>query len=164
MKRNLVTASVLAASVFLASLTAWAAGLGGVKTVYLLPMSNGLDQYLAMQLTANAVFQVVTDPQKADAVFTDHLGESFEQSLADLNADRTANKAKSEGNSEDSPRTFSNSGMQGQRGRGMAFLVDRKNHEVLWSVYERPKDNTPDGMKRAAGKIVAQLSRTISGK
>ena len=33
-----------------------------------------------------AVLQVVTDPQKADAILTDHLGESFEQSLDDLYA------------------------------------------------------------------------------
>ena len=50
-----------------------------VKTVYLLPMANGLDQYLASRLTSESVFQVVTDPKKADAVLTDHVGEGFEQ-------------------------------------------------------------------------------------
>ena len=42
------------------------------------------DQYLAQQLTAGAVLQVVTNPRAADAVLTDHLGETFEQSLTDL--------------------------------------------------------------------------------
>lgn len=158
MKRNLFAAMLWAVS-FASILQA--AGPGGVKTVYLLPMSNGLDQYLAVQLTTNAVLQVVTDPQKADAVFTDHLGESFEQSLAELNVDRST---KSKSDTEDQPRTFSRSGMQGQRGRGMAFLVDRKSHDVLWSIYERPKANTPDGLKRVAGRIAAQLSRSINGK
>ena len=65
---------------------AFAAGASGagwedVKTVYLLPMSNGLDQYLAIRLTTGATMQVVTDPQKADAVMTDHLGQSFEEKL-----------------------------------------------------------------------------------
>jgi hypothetical protein len=157
MKRIFLAAMLASAVVSMA----WAAGPGGVKTVYLLPMSNGLDQYLAVQLTTNAVLQVVTDPQKADAVFTDHLGESFEQSLAELNADRNG---KSKSGQDDSPRTFARSGMTGQRGHGTAFLVDRKSHDVLWSIYERPKDNTPDGLKRVAGRIAAQLARTISGK
>src|ERR1700731_2008196 len=74
----------LAAVAMLMSLGVSAAGLGDIKTVYLLPMSSGLDQYLAQQLTAGAVLQVAADPQAADAVFTDPLGESFEQSLADL--------------------------------------------------------------------------------
>ena len=79
MKQLLIAAASLTISMGVS-----AAGLDDVKTVYLLPMSNGLDQYLAQQLTAGAVLQVVTDPQKADAVLTDHLGATFEQSLADL--------------------------------------------------------------------------------
>jgi hypothetical protein len=75
---------LLAAAAVMMSIGVCAAGLGDIKTVYLLPMSSGLDQYLAQQLTAEAVLQVVTDPQKADAVLTDHLGESFEQTVADL--------------------------------------------------------------------------------
>ena len=35
--------------------------------MYLLPMPNGLDQYLANRLTKVAFFQVVTDPKTADA-------------------------------------------------------------------------------------------------
>jgi hypothetical protein len=143
---------------------AWAAGPGGVKTVYLLPMSNGLDQYLAVQLTTDSVLQVVTDPQKADAVFTDHLGETFEQTLAELYAEKSGDKSKSDSNPDGSPRSFARSGMQGQRGRGTAFLVDRKSHEVLWSVYERPKDTTPDGLRRVAGRIASKLAGAVKGK
>ena len=160
MRRFLVAAVVALTSL---GLSAWAAGLGGVKTVYLLPMSNGLDQYLAVQLTTDSVLQVVTDPQKADAVFTDHLGESFEQTLVDLYAQKS-DKTKTESNPDNAPRAFARSGMQGQRGRGTAFLVDRKSHEVLWSVYERPKDTSPDGLRRAAGRITAKLAHAINGK
>src|SRR5438270_355928 len=68
--------------VFLAaSLTVSALDLGGVKTVYLLPMANGLDQFLAIKLTTGVILQVVTDPQKADAVLTDHVGGGLEQKL-----------------------------------------------------------------------------------
>jgi len=140
-----------------------AAGLGDVKTVYLLAMSNGLDQYLAVQLTTGAVLQVVTDPQKADVVFTDHLGEAFEHTLAELYEEK-ADKSKSDSNPDNAPPQFARSGMQGQRGRGNIFLVDRKTHEVLWSVYERPKDTTPDGLRSVAVRIASKLASRIKGK
>ncbi len=55
-----------------------------IHTVYLLPMNNGLDQYLANRLTNSGVFRVVTDPKKADALLTDRLGAAFEKRLAEL--------------------------------------------------------------------------------
>jgi hypothetical protein len=60
MKQLLFSVAALAMS-----MAASAAGVGDVKTVYLIPISNGLDQYLAVQLTTGAVLQVVVDPQKA---------------------------------------------------------------------------------------------------
>src|SRR5206468_5543117 len=100
---------LLATALLLTSTGVHAAGLSDIKTVYLLPMSSGLDQFLAVQLTTGAVLQVVTDPQKADAVFTDHLGESFEQTLADLYAQKTGEKGKNDGNPDNSPRSFARS-------------------------------------------------------
>ena len=74
----------IAAAALAISMSALAAGLDDVKTVYVLPMSNGLDQYLAAQLTSGSVLQVVTDPHKADAVLTDHLGQRCQRArLAD---------------------------------------------------------------------------------
>jgi hypothetical protein len=55
-----------------------------IKTVYFLPMGNGLDQYLANWLTRTGRFEVVTDPALAEAVFTDRLGAAFELSMKDL--------------------------------------------------------------------------------
>src|SRR6185369_14025016 len=60
------------------------ANMPEVGAVYLLPMTGGLDQYLANRLTAEGLFRVVTDPKLADAVFTDQLGAAFEQKLVDL--------------------------------------------------------------------------------
>jgi len=60
------------------------AELAGVHSVYILPMSRGLDQYLANRLTNEHTFQVVTDPKLADAVFTDHIGESFQSQMEAL--------------------------------------------------------------------------------
>jgi hypothetical protein len=61
-----------------------AADLAGVRSVYLMPMSRALDQYLANRLTSEHVFQVVTDPKLADAIFTDKLGESFQIQLENI--------------------------------------------------------------------------------
>ncbi|HEX8984642.1 MAG TPA: hypothetical protein VF767_04400 [Bryobacteraceae bacterium] len=55
-----------------------------VRSVYLLPMTNGFDQYLANRLTNLGVFSVVTDPAKADAVLTDRIGEALQKKLTDL--------------------------------------------------------------------------------
>jgi hypothetical protein len=155
---------LLAAAALTMSMGVSAAGLSDVKTVYLLPMSNGLDQYLAQQLTAAAVLQVVTDPQKADAVLTDHLGESFEQTLADLYQTKPKTDDKSGDATEDKGASPARSGMQGKRGRGTTFLVNRRTHDVLWSVYELPKDNRPAGLRRTAGRISEQLGKSIKGK
>jgi hypothetical protein len=157
MKQLLFAVAALATSLGVS-----AAGLDDIKTVYLMPMSNGLDQYLAVQLTTRAVMQVAIDPQKADAVLTDHLGESFEQSLADLNGPKPQSFDKDK--AEDTGATFARSGMQGQRGRGNIFLVNRKTHDVLWSFYEFPKDKTPDGLKRIAGRISGKLAQSIKSK
>jgi len=64
----------------------WAAdpAVREVKAVYLLPMSSGLDQFLASRLTSEGVVQVVTDPLKADAVLTDKVGEALERKMHEL--------------------------------------------------------------------------------
>src|SRR5688500_2540843 len=55
-----------------------------IRSVYLLPMVNGFDQYLANQLTKLGPYYVVTDPLRADAVFTERLGEAFEVRFNEL--------------------------------------------------------------------------------
>jgi hypothetical protein len=160
---------LLAAVALMMPMSLAAAGLDDVRTVYLLPMSSGLDQYLAQQLTAGAVLQVVTDPNKADAVLTDHLGESFEQTLADLyqakpKTDEKSGDAGAGGSAEDKGATPARSGMQGKRGRGAIFLVNRRTHDVLWSVYELPKDTQPGTLRHSAGRISAQLAKSIKAK
>jgi hypothetical protein len=155
----------MAAAALTMSMAVFAAGLGDIKTVYLLPMSNGLDQYLAIQLTVGSVLHVVTDPKIADAVLTDHLGETFEQTLADLYGNKPPASDKA-GDKTDDPGApaFARSGMQGQKGRGAIFLVNRRTHDVVWSIYELPKNNQPDGLKQTAGKISSKLAQSIKGK
>jgi hypothetical protein len=57
------------------------ADLPGVRNLYVMPMSRGLDQYLASRITSEHLFQVVTDPKLADAVLSDRVGESLQTQL-----------------------------------------------------------------------------------
>ena len=132
-----------------------AADLGNVHTVYLLPMANGFEQHLANHLAASGVFQVVVDPKKADAVFTDRLGEAFELRLRELLADPAAKKdaAGTDKNSStqiNPPTSFG-------RGKGTVFLVETAGRSVVWSVYEPPRDSTAKELDRAAKRLVDRL-------
>jgi hypothetical protein len=144
-----------------AAAAAFACGgeLAGYKTVYVLPMSSGLDQFLAIKLTASSVMQVVADPQKADVVLTDHIGASFEAKLDDLYGQKPKSDDKDSMNRStqqvSSPLT---------RAKGAIFLVDRRTRDVVWSVYVKPNGSSPDGMNHLAGEIVAKLEKDKKGK
>src|SRR5690242_3734786 len=127
--KYILTASLAA----LFSISIASAQLSDVKTVYLLPMAGGLDQYLALKLTAQGVLQVVTDPQKADAIFTDGIGARFEESVNQL-FPAPAEKEKSDkaGSAE-----FAHPAMRPLSGsRGVIFLVHRTSRDVVWSTFE----------------------------
>jgi hypothetical protein len=147
-----------------------------VNTVYILAMTGGMDQFLANQITASGVFQVVTDPKKADAIITDRLGESFETKLSELYpppapvvapppppADDDKSKANDKKNTLDlgagAQRVNS-----GGRGKGNLFIVDRKSRNVLWSIFEPPKDSTPGELSKTAEKVVKRLKFDLSDK
>ena len=156
------------------------AELAGVHSVYLLPMSRGLDQYLANRLTNEHLFQVVTDPKRADAIFTDRIGESFEEKLAEIlpspePVSKPAPNPPPE-ESDDQPHgralptetvnrlanpasssTFSHA-------KGNVFLVDPKSHQVLWSSYQPPKDSSNSEMDRTASDIVSRLKHALKPK
>jgi len=150
-----------------------------VKTVYILPMGSGLDQFLASRLTQRGVFEIVTDPKKADAIFTDRLGESFEHRMNELypapkppeppaaeedkgneegksksGKSSAADKAEAErlGRDSSAPHTLTFG-----RNRGTLFLVDRQSRSVVWSLYARPKDTSPATLDRTADKIARRL-------
>jgi len=81
---KLLTAALAVCFAALAASFAENAQLKHVQAVYILTMSGGMDQYLANQITRDGLFEVVTDPQKADAIITDRLGETFQKQLDDL--------------------------------------------------------------------------------
>lgn len=143
--------------------------VAAVRSVYILPMVSGFDQYLAQHLTSQGIVQVVTDPQKADAVLTDRIGESFESRMSDLYGSRE--KAEKEKPGEGQPPGSDSAGDKPiirlnsfSRGKGTIFLVDRKTGNVLWSDYVRPKNYTPDELDRVAEKIANGLAKARKGK
>jgi hypothetical protein len=137
--------------------------LDAIHTVYLLPMGNGLDQYLATRLTATGMFQVVTDPQKADAVFTDKIGQALEAKLDEL---YPPDVPKDETEEEEKDMFGSPSQRVGafSRGRGTVFLVDRRTRNVVWSIYWPIRGARPDEVNRRAGQIAERLRKDLKAK
>ena len=144
--------------------------LAQVKTVYLLQMRHGFDQYLANELTQRGVLAVVADPKRADAFLTDGLGEGFEQKVDDLlpvpkpvAAQETSTDKKDKGigdvygDVKTPPSTLN-------AGHGNVFLVDAHTRVVLWSTYRRPKRYAPKEMKKTADQVTSDLNRTLHPK
>lgn len=123
----------------------------GPKTVYILPMSGGLDQYIAQQLTKDHLMQVVADPKAAQVFMTDSLGPGFEQRLKTLLPTDTSSKSAG----DDSPHTFRTS-----RSHGTIFIVDAKSLHVLWSDHHKPPASTSD---RSLSLAAAEITRELSG-
>ena len=157
--------------------------LSRVQNVYILPMSGGLDQYLAKSLTQHRQYQVVADPKAADAIFTDRLGDSFEKKLLELYPpppppEKPVDKSVKEGKDEkkssrDKDKDKDSAALKEEpmvrmggfsRNRGNIFLVDRASKRVIWSLYRQPKSTSPNDMNRIAESIVGDLKRDVEGK
>ncbi len=142
--------------------------IADVKTVYVLPMGNGLDQFLAIRLTAGNVLQVVTDPLKADAILSDQIGPALDGKIEDLYAPKTPPPDTTKDSQKDSEKDPTNAAPKriapASRARGTIFLVDRKTRNVLWSLYVLPKNSSPNEMNRVAERIAGKLSKDLKGK
>ncbi len=140
-----------------------------VKSVYILRMGSGLDQFLASELTKGGVYTVTTDPQKADALFTDSLGTSFENKFNELypppapppppKTDDKKDEKKETALVADTMPRLGNSTMG--RGKGTIFLVDKKSRNLLWSMNRQPKNSGSQEMVVQARKIVDQLKKDL---
>jgi hypothetical protein len=180
-------AAVLLSGIFALASNA-SAQLANVHSVYLLPMGGGLDQHLANRITGSGLFQVVADPKKADAVFTDRLGEGLETRLSVLYpepkppeptppkpkpeaaktqpaAAKSDEEGKPDAQAEAKPKdaNLTRASSFGS-GKGTIFLVDPHSRVVLWSFYEKPKNTSSAELDRTAGHIVARLQRALKGK
>ena len=157
-----------------------AADLPNVHTVYVLKMAKGLDQFLASRLTADHVFQIVTDPKLADAVLTDQIGEGLQVKLEEISPTpeepkpAPPPKPKDEKAAEeevppmlgDTVNKLDNPAMNSSFGRakGTVFLVDTKSRQVVWSMYQAPKGTSSRDMDRTAIDIVSRLKKDLKGK
>ena len=161
--------------------------LAQVKSVYVLPMANGLDQHLANRLTNEHVFRVVADAKEADAVLSDRLGPSFESTMEDLYPkpapapapkkekakEKDAKDAKKT-ESDDAASEDTSTALKGDngghkfssfgRGKGTLFLVDVSTRAVLWSTFEKPKDSTPEEQDRTAERVMLHLKQALKQK
>jgi hypothetical protein len=157
-------------------------------------MGRGLDQFIANRLTRMHVLRVVTDPAKADIIFTDEVGAALEDRLNDLYplplspeaqaaaAEKAAAKEAAAKEKTDKPGAYQapgpgslladtvnkadragSMGVSG-RGRGTMFLVDVKSRDVLWSVFEKPKNSNPRELDHTAERVVKQLKEDLSPK
>lgn len=146
--------------------------LGTVHSVYLLPMSGSLDQYLANRVTQLGLMQVVTDPQKADAVFTDRIGEGFEQKMTELYppppevSEKDKDKDKdAEDKKDDNPFAKPAQHIGNfSKGRGTIFLVDRQSRNVIWSTYLPVRNTQPEATHRRADEIADRLRKDLKVK
>jgi hypothetical protein len=123
-----------------------AAGLGEIKTVYVFPMSNSLDQYLVSRLAQTHTFEVVSDPKLADAVFTDSVGPTFQSAF---------NKQVLDGKADpnEMPHAFRSS-------RNTIFLVS-KAKRVVWSTYFATRDTSGKQMEKVSNRVVASLQKDL---
>jgi hypothetical protein len=166
--------------------------LHGVKRVYILAMGSGMDQYLTNQLTMAGLFEVVTDPTKADAIVSDNVGESFQKKLDELYppppspkvttaatkpaadpgpavdvGDSTPYDAKAAKKDALADVDFSGGSSRPSslaRGKGNFFVVDRASRIVLWSVYDRPRNSSPAELTKTAAQIVKRLKGDLYPK
>ena len=165
---------------------AFATDLATVKNVYVLRMAKGMDQYLANRITSEHLFQIVTDPQKADAILTDQIGEGFESKLNELyppppppepeepaekpEKPEKGDKADKDAASQEPVPFLSetvnklpsiSAGSFFGRAKGTLFLVDPKSKEVVWSTYDPPRDSTSKQLDRTANDIVSRLKKDL---
>jgi hypothetical protein len=128
-----------------------------IHTVYFLPMSNAFDQYLANRIRQAGLYEVVTNPEMADAVFTDAIGPVFEQRMVELYPPAAEQDTEEEEKKKDdtsAPRMTSF-----RRGRGNVFLVDRRTRRVVWSAYEPPKNTSPHELDKSAERVVQRMKK-----
>ncbi len=136
------------------------ADLASVRSVYVMPMSRGMDQYLANRLAAERLFKVVSDSKLADAVFTDHLGDDLTSSLDDLSPAKPAQEGDSKSSTAPVNKLDTVSSSFG-RSKGVFFLVDAKTRQVVWSTFEAPQRFDSRHLDRTASDIVSRLKRDL---
>jgi len=129
------------------------------RTVYIVPMANGLDRYLASRLTSTGTVWVLLEPANADAVITDRVDERF---WAWSNAIfKPGHQGPVPKLTEDHPDA---GGPTGSSNRGTLFLVDPRTGIVLWSIYQPPANTSPNALDQAAARAAVTLKKHLEAK
>ena len=127
------------------------------RTVFIVPMANGLNSHIASRLTSSGVVWVVLEPESAEAVLTDRVDEAFwgwstmHYKTAAKNSNVTLN--------DDDPLRFKH--LSTGPYRGTLFLVDPRNGLILWSMYEPTPNTTTNSLDMAAAHIAASLKKSL---
>jgi hypothetical protein len=130
------------------------------RTVYIVPMANGLNSHIASRLTISGVVRVVLEPESAEAVLTDRVDEGFwAWSTVHYKA---AGKNSSVALYDDDPLSFKH--MSTGPYRGTLFLVDPRNGLIMWSMYEPTPNTTSNALDLAATHIAASLKKSLIPK
>ena len=130
------------------------------RTVYIVPMANGLNSHIASRLTSSGVVWVVLEPESAEAVLTDRVDEAF---WAWSNTHyKAAGKNSNVALHDDDPLRFEHL----SRGpyRGTLFLVDPRNGLVLWSMYVPTPNTASNALDLAAAHVAASLKKSLISK
>jgi hypothetical protein len=128
-----------------------------VRTIYMMPMGSALDQYLAAQITKDGRYVVVTDPQRADAIFTDRIGQHFERAMDEMYppaGKKETSDPTGFGKPPERVGGFS-------RARGTVFLVDRSSRSVIWSTFIQAGASHPKEVEKRARHIAERLNRQL---
>ena len=146
--------------------------LGRVQKVYLWPMSDSLDQFLAEQVATEGVFDVVVDPKRAQAILTDRISSKFLEGMEELfPTPEEIAEAEKEEEEADGPAAVPAGAYRPERSpiysasraEGAVFLVDVRTREVLWSTFLKGYDTTPKAMHRQARMVVMRLKKQLVG-
>jgi len=163
MNRRTTLLAIVAAAAIASG--AFAQELSTVRNVYLLPMGSGLDQYIANHLTNSDAFQVVTDPDRADAIITEQIGPGFEERLEELYPPPPPEETDSESSDDAAALIVQDTGRPTtssfSRGKGNVFLVGRESRQVIWSTYNLPKNSSSKQLNTTARHIVNQLLQAL---
>ena len=143
-----------------------------IRSVYAWPMTKSFDQYLAQQITAEDVFDVVVDPKLAGAILTDRIDAPFLAAMDEL-FPLPEEEAEEEAQAEDSDDASSNESIEAGgamkrprnrvlgRPRGTLFLVDVHSRKVVWSTFLKEYEATPNKLNQLARDVVGRLKESL---
>ena len=157
--------------------SAFAADLGRVRSIYTWPMTRSFDQYLAEQIAAESVFDVVVDPKLANAVLTDRIDSHFLAAMDELfplpEPGDPAETEKAATEKKDDKDDVANESIEAGGAfkrpvnrpmgspRGTLFLVDVHSRTVLWSTYIKEYDPSPNKLHQQARSVVKRIKEQM---